>query len=106
MDSTSGVDFRFRDMEVLDLFGFQRTDGAGDYNPDTTAEFQVQARRCAFNAANDDHNSDLISAEYRISDGNPYQASHFREQTPNIGLMDPAIGAGQTFYPAFYSTAD
>jgi len=106
MGFTSGVDFRFRDMETLDLFRFQRTDGSGDYNPDTTAEFQVRARLCAYNAPNDDHNSDLISAEYRMSDGSPYQASHFREQTPNIGLMDPALAPGQTFYPAFYSTAD
>jgi hypothetical protein len=106
MGFTSGVDFRFRDMDVLDLFRFQRTDGSTDNNPDTTAEFQVRPRRCSFNAPNDDHNSDLISAEYRMSDGNPYQASHFREQTPNIGLMDPALAAGQTFYPAFYSTAD
>jgi hypothetical protein len=106
MGFTSGVDFRFRDMDVLDLFRFQRTDGSTDNNPDTTAEFQVRPRRCSYNAPNDDHNSDLVSAEYRMSDGNPYQASHFREQTPNIGLMDPALAAGQTFWPAFYSTAD
>jgi len=107
MGFTSGVDFRIRDMDVLDLFRFQRTDGTGDYNPDTTAEFQVRARLCAFNAPNDDHNSDLIGGgEFRMSDGSPYQASHFREQTPNIGLMDPALAPGQTFWPAFYSTAD
>jgi hypothetical protein len=106
MGFTSGGDFRFRDMETLDLFRFQRTDGTGDYNPDTTAEFQVRARLVAYNAPNDDHNSDLISAEYRMSDGSPYQMSHFREQTANIGLMDPALAPGQTFYPAFYSTAD
>jgi hypothetical protein len=106
MGFTSGVDFRFRDIETLDLFRFQRTDGTNDANPDTTAEFQVRPRRCSFNFPNDDHNSDLISAEFRMSDGNPYQASHFREQTPNIGLMDPALAPQQTFYPAFYSTAD
>lgn len=106
MGFTSGGDFRFRDMDVLDLFRFQRTDGTGDFNPDTTAEFQTRARLVAFNAPNDDHNSDLVSAEYRMSDGNPYQMSHFREQTANIGLMDPALAPGQTFYPAFYSTAD
>jgi hypothetical protein len=106
MGFTSGVDFRFQDMETLDLFRFQRTDGGGDYNPDTLAEFAVRPRMLAFNSPNDAHNSDLISAEYRMSDGSPNQASHFREQTPNIGLMDPTIGAGQSFYPAFYSTAD
>jgi len=106
MGFTSGGDFRFRDMDVLDLFRFQRTDGSGDYNPDTTAEFQTRARLVAFNVPNDDHNSDLISAEYRMSDGNPYQMSHFREQAANIGLMDPALAPQQTFYPNFYSTAD
>lgn len=106
MGFTSGGDFRVNDMEVLDLFRFQRTDGTGDYNPDTTAEFQVRARLVAFNAPNDNHNSDLISVEYRMSDGSPYQMSHFREQSANIGLMDPALAPGQTFYPAFYSTAD
>ena len=106
MGFTSGGDFRVNDMEVLDLFRFQRTDGIGDYNPDTTAEFQVRARLVRYNQPNDDHNSDLISVEYRMSDGSPYQMSHFREQTPNIGLMDPALAPGQTFYPAFYSAAD
>jgi hypothetical protein len=106
MGFTSGGDFRSRDMETLDLFRFQGTDGSGDYNPDTTAEFQVRPRLVRYNAPNDDHNSDLISVEYRMSDGSPYQMSHFREQTANIGLMDPALAPGQTFYPAFYSTAD
>jgi hypothetical protein len=106
MGFTSGGDFRTRDMDVLDLFRFQRTDGSGDYNPDTTGEFQVRPRLLAFNAPNDDHNSDLVSAEYRMSDGSPYQMSHFREQAANIGLMDPALAPQQTFWPAFYSTAD
>jgi hypothetical protein len=41
-----------------------------------------------------------------MSDGSPHQMSHFREQTANIGLMDPALAPGQTFYPAYFSTAD
>jgi hypothetical protein len=106
MGFTSGADFRVNDMEALDLYRFQRTDGTGDYNPDTLAEFTSRPRLVDFNAPNDAHNSDLISVEYRMSDGSPHQASHFREQSPNIGLMDPSIGAGQTFWPAFYSTAD
>jgi len=103
---TSGGDFRVKDMEVLDLFRFQRTDGSGDYNPDTVAEFQVRPRLVAFNKPNDDHNSDLISAEYRMSDGSPYQMSHLREQAANIGLMDPALAPGETWWPAFFSQAD
>lgn len=106
MGFTSGVDFRFNDIEVLDVYRFQRTDGNQDYNPDTTAEFGVRPRMARFNQPNDDHNSDLVSAEYRMSDGSPYQASHFREQTTNIGIMDPAFAPGETWYPAYYSNAD
>lgn len=106
MGFTSGVDFRINDIEAIDIFRFQRTDGTGDYNPDTTAEFQTRARLAAWNAPNDDHNFDLISAEYRLSDGSPYQASHFREQATNIGIMDPAFASGQTFYPNYYKVSD
>jgi len=103
---TSGADFRNSDIEALDLYRFQRTDGNGDYNPDTTAEFQVRPRTVDYNTPNDDANSDTIASEYRMSDGNPYQASHFREQAANIGLMDPALGSNQTFYPNFFRTSD
>ncbi|HUU82147.1 MAG TPA: NF038122 family metalloprotease, partial [Phycisphaerae bacterium] len=104
---TSGVDFRTADIEALDIFRFQRTDGTGDYNPDTEAEFETTARTADFNNLNDDANSDVISVEYRMSDGSPYQASHFREQSfPNIGIMDPAISANSTFYPDYFKTAD
>jgi len=106
MGFTSGADFRTNDMESLDMYRFQRTDGTGDFNPDTTAEFQARARLVVFNAPNDDANSDVIAAEYRMSDGSPYQASHFREQLANIGIMDPAFGSGQTFFPNYYSAAD
>ncbi|MEJ2497632.1 MAG: hypothetical protein P8Y43_09230, partial [Sulfurovaceae bacterium] len=55
----------------------------------------------------DNHNSDIISDEYRMSDGSPYQASHFREQSsPWIGLMDPAFSYGETHYPNYYTSAD
>lgn len=94
-------------MQGLDLFRFQRTDGTQDYNPDTLAEFQVRPRLVSYNSPDDDHNTDLISAEYRMSDGDPWQASHFREQTsPWIGLMDPAFTYGETHYPNYFSTAD
>ncbi|MCE9593261.1 MAG: NF038122 family metalloprotease [Planctomycetes bacterium] len=106
MGFTSGIDFRVNDIEAIDIFRFQRTDGTGDYNPDTLAEFQTRARLAAFNAPNDDQNCDLISVEYRMSDGSPYQASHFREQTANIGIMDPAFAAGQTYFPNYYKASD
>jgi len=104
---TSGVDFRVNDVEVIDIFRFRRTDGASDFNPDTTAEFTARPRWCVFNSPNDDQNLDTIGAtEYRLSDGSPYQASHFREQVPAIGIMDPAFAYGETFYPNFFRTSD
>lgn len=103
---TSGVDFRVNDIEVIDIFRFRRTDGASDFNPDTTAEFTARPRWCVFNNPNDDQNFDIISVEYRYSDGSPYQASHFREQVPAIGIMDPAFSYGETFYPTFLRTSD
>lgn len=104
----SGADFRTNDIEMLDIFRFQRSDGAGDYNPDDNNEFSTTARMVDQNApgTNDDVNSDLIVVEYQMSDGNPNQASHFRDQTPVIGIMDPTFGSGQTFYPNFLRTPD
>jgi hypothetical protein len=102
----SGVDFRFRDIETLDIFRFRRTDGSGDFNPDTAAEFTVRPRWGVFNNPNDDANFDTIASEFAASDGSPWQASHFREQTPPIGIMDPAFDFGQTFFPNFFRTSD
>lgn len=102
---TSGTDFRNSDIEVLDVYRFQRTDGNADYNPDTTAEFGTKPRMGIYNY-NDDHNFDIISTEHRLSDGSPYQASHFREQVPAIGIMDPAFTYGETFYSNFLRASD
>lgn len=103
---TSAADGGAGQTEALDIYRFQRTDGAGDYNPDTEAEFQTRPRLIDFNNPNDDHNSDFGATTYRMSDGDPYQASHFREQSSNIGLMDPAIAAGETHYPDYFATSD
>lgn len=103
---TSGADFRTSDLEALDLFRFQRTDGSGNYNPDTLLQFGTTPRLVSSNSPNDDHNSDLISIEYRMSDGSPNQASHFRDETPPIGIMDPTLGYGQTFFPSFFRSSD
>lgn len=102
----SGVDFRSRDIETLDIFRFRRTDGTSDFNPDTAAEFTVRPRWAVRNNPNDDVNFDTIASEFAASDGSPWQASHFREQTPPIGIMDPAFDYGQTFYPSFFRTSD
>jgi hypothetical protein len=103
---TSGVDFRNRDLEVIDIFRFRRTDGSSDFNPDTAAEFTARPRWCVRNNPNDDVNFDTIASEYALSDGSPWQASHFREQVPAIGIMDPAFSYGETFYPSFLRTSD
>lgn len=102
----SGVDFRVNDLEVPDIFRFRLTDGASDFNPDTAAEFTARPRWCVFNNPNDDVQFDTIGSEYRLSDGSPWQASHFREQVPAIGIMDPAFSYGETFYPNFLRTSD
>ncbi len=102
----SNVDQGTATMHVMDLYRFQRTDGCCDYNPDTYEEFQVRPRLVSFNSPDDDHNSDIITNEYRMSDGDPAQASHFRDQVPRIGLMGPYISAGVTYYPNYYTMAD
>ncbi|GMU34952.1 MAG: hypothetical protein HS101_11080 [Planctomycetia bacterium] len=100
MGFTSGVDFRTNDIELLDFYRFRRT----AENPSNTTEFQTFARLAHFNTPDDDHNSDIVSAEYRMSDGDPRQASHFREGVDAI--MDPTLAPGQTFFPNFYRIAD
>jgi hypothetical protein len=93
---------------TLDLYRFKATDSHPilDNDPDNYVEFHTYPQLLAFNLPDDDVASDLITVEYRMSDGLPYQMSHFREQVPNIGLMDPTIAAGETFYPAFLKTPD
>jgi hypothetical protein len=70
------------------------------------AEFAARPRLVAANSPDDAHHLDLMSAEYRMSDGSPYQASHLREQTPSLGLMDPAIGPGVTRAPNYFGARD
>jgi hypothetical protein len=108
MGFTSAVDFRADDIEALDIFRFARLDGTGtDWNPDTYEEFQTTARAVDNNVPNDDANSDLIIAEYRMSDGNPWQASHFREESPSVFIMDPCVcSSNETFHPDFFTPTD
>jgi hypothetical protein len=92
-------------IEVMDIYRFQNTDGAGNYNPDTWYDFQNTARMVDLSPGTDDVNSDMIAVEYRMSDGNPYQASHF-SQGNVYALMQPAISTNQTYYPNFYKVPD
>lgn len=105
MGFTSGIDFRNSDIEVIDVYRFTNTDGNGDFNPDTAAEFTARPRWAIYNYS-DNFNFDTIASEYRLSDGSPWQASHFREQAPAIGIMDPAFNYAETFYPNFLRTSD
>ena len=89
----------------LDLYRFQRS--GTTYNPGTYEQFQTFPRLVDYNTPEDAHISDIITNEYRMSDGDPYQASHFREQSANwIGLMDPAFAYGETHYPNYFTMAD
>ncbi|MCI0366605.1 MAG: NF038122 family metalloprotease [Phycisphaerales bacterium] len=104
-----GADYRIKDMDALDIFRFQRSDGGNDYNPDNAAEFATRPRLVSFNSPSPPNNNcvcDLIGKEYRMSDGDPYQCSHFRQQLDTIGLMDPAVAPGETRWPQFFSSAD
>jgi hypothetical protein len=97
------------DIYALDIYRFQFTDGSYDYNPDTYTEFQTTPRLVDYNTPNDNHISNIFysngaNVEYRMSDGDPYQASHFR--TDVDGIMQPTIAAGETYYPDFYKTSD
>ncbi len=95
-----------KDMSSLDLFRFQYSDAGQDYNPDNAKEFTARPRLVAYNTPNDSHIVDFVTVEYRMSDGNPYQASHLREQSPSLGIMDPVLGTQYTRCPSFFSTAD
>lgn len=88
----------------LDMFRFQRT--GSNYNPATYAQFQTFPRLVDYNVPDDDHVSDIITNEYRMSDGDPYQASHFRQQANRIGLMAPTFAYGETYYPNYFTMAD
>jgi hypothetical protein len=99
------------DINPLDMYRFARSARAGisNTNPSTTAQFQTYAREVDFNPAgisDGDAVTDIVTAEYRMSDGSPWQASHFFEQASSIGIMDPAQSSGQTFYPNYYRTSD
>jgi len=101
----SGADFLYYNIEVLDAYRFQLSDGAGNYNPDNWSEFQTTARTVDQSPGADDVNSDMIEVEYRMSDGDPYQASHF-SQGNVIAIMQPAFSYNQTYYPNFYRVPD
>ena len=106
MGFISAIGLWSKESSSLDLFRFQTTDGTADYNPDTNAEFTARPRLVSSNSPNDAHHTDMVGVEYRLSDGNPYQAAHLREESPTIGIMDPVMSTGVTRYPNFFMTSD
>lgn len=106
MGFVSASDFIAGDMTSMDLFRFQTTDGSADYNPDSIAEFTSRPRLVSKNKPDDAHHVEIGTAEYPMSDGDPYQSSHLREQPTSLGLMDPAIGPGVTRHPFYFNSRD
>ena len=98
----SGSTFRDEEIELMDAYRFEWT---GIRDPGDYAEFESMARTVESNNL-DNSSSDLISVEYRMADGVPNQSSHFREQSPPIGTMDPLTGMGESAYPDFYLEPD
>ena len=101
----SSVDEDNQTMKAMDMYRFCRQDGDSDYNPDTFVDFGVTPRMVDFNNPNDQQNTDLINYTYRMEDGDPWQASHFRQDN-NYGIMCPAISSGSTRYPDYMTSAD
>lgn len=97
-----------QDSTSLDLFRFQRSDGSMNFNPDTYGDFQATPRLVDQNAPGqiDDVVTDLIEVEYQMADGDPWQASHFRQQANPVGLMAPTLSPGITKHPNYFSVAD
>lgn len=97
----SAVDLPVTIPVQQDVFRFQRTTG----NPTNYANFQTMTRLVDA-LPDDDAELDLVNFEYSMEDSTPFGAGHFREALPNIGLMDPALSNGETFYPEFLQTSD
>ncbi len=106
MGFTSGVDFNPEATNVLDLYRFQNSAN----NPATTAQFQTFARLLTFNSGSDDMVCDVISGQWRMSDGDPWQASHFsfvgNNPSSSLGIMQPALWNGTTYYPNYLKASD
>ena len=110
MGFTSAADSRSLDIETLDVFRFQQSDGTENHNPDTLADFATTPRMVQ-NAPpspfdNNDVVCDLITSEYRMSDGDPDQASHFAPSIAPPSLMEPNFCRGATFEPDYLQPPD
>jgi len=102
---TSAVDTVGDDMELMDFYRFNSLNLGSAFNPTTFHEFEAGPRLADFNNPDDRHSSDLITKTYRMEDGSPRQASHFR-QFSVAGIMQPGIAPGEFFWPDFLRTPD
>jgi len=108
MGFVSAVDFG--NGTFVQPMDFIRFVTSGAFDPNSFNDFTTVARSVDFNNPNSGHTLDVITAEYRAEDGTPFQASHFREQGNNIGIMDAAGANGETFVNrnpfGYYTQAD
>lgn len=107
----SNVDILFgATLLPLDIYRFRESDGGSDLNPDTLAEFSATPRTVYFDTSGTPGLSeailDFIDAEIPMADGNPWQGSHLRQMDPPIGVMDPDIVEGETYFPDYLGTTD
>jgi len=91
---------------VLDFFRFQRSTG----NPTNFTQFTQFPRLLGFDNPDEDQGFDIGQVEWKFSDGNPNQASHWFQQSfdPDtaIGIMQPIIADGTTYHPNFFLDSD
>jgi len=107
----SNVDLLFGGTLLpMDIYRFRESDGGADLNPDTLAEFTTTPRTVYFDSSGASSPSeailDFIEVEIPMADGNPWQGSHLRQTDPPIGIMDPDIVEGETYFPEYLTTTD
>ncbi|MEQ8317391.1 MAG: NF038122 family metalloprotease [Phycisphaerales bacterium] len=107
----SNVDVLFgATLLPMDIYRFRESDGGMDLNPDTLAEFATTPRTVYFDASGVPGQSeailDFIAAEVPMADGGPWQGSHLRQADPPVGVMDPDITEGETYFPGYLGPND
>lgn len=107
----SNVDILFgATLLPMDIYRFRETDGGADLNPDTLADFAATPRTVYFDTSGAPGQSeailDFIAVEIPMADGGPWQGSHLRQTDPPIGVMDPDIVEGETYFPEYLGATD
>lgn len=94
----------------LDIYRFRESNGGAGLNPETYADFATTPRTIYLDTPTtpdvEEAILDFIEVEIPMADGDPWQGSHLRQMDPPMGVMDPDILAGETFYPGFLTAAD